>query len=141
MTKYKAVKRGDVKYDYHRLLMEQILGRKLDFDEVVHHINGNSLDNDPSNLMVMTRAEHTRLHQTGCKRSIESRMKQSESTKGKPKRTLRKLTDSQVDYIRTHYIPRDSEFGARALSRRFGISHSHILEIINNNAYVYPCDP
>lgn len=47
---------------YHRVVMENLLGRLLTEDEVVHHKNGNKKDNRPENLEVMTREEHTRLH-------------------------------------------------------------------------------
>ena len=47
----------------HRLIMERYLGRDLTFNEVVHHINRNKLDNRVENLQLMTRSEHTRLHQ------------------------------------------------------------------------------
>ena len=46
----------------HRLLMEAFLGRALTDDEVVHHIDLNKLNNEISNIKVMTRAEHARLH-------------------------------------------------------------------------------
>lgn len=46
----------------HRLVMEQKLGRFLRNNEIVHHINGNKLDNRPENLEVMTASEHCRLH-------------------------------------------------------------------------------
>lgn len=49
------------KYE-HRYIMEQCIGRKLTSDEVVHHINGDPLDNRLDNLQVMSRAEHTKLH-------------------------------------------------------------------------------
>lgn len=42
--------------------MEQHLGRKLRSDEIVHHKDHNRANNDISNLEIMTRAEHTRLH-------------------------------------------------------------------------------
>jgi HNH endonuclease len=42
----------------HRLVVEEHLGRALTSDEVVHHIDHNPLNNDISNLQVMTRAEH-----------------------------------------------------------------------------------
>jgi len=46
----------------HKLLMEEKLGRKLVIGEVVHHINGDKLDNSLDNLMAMSRSEHSRLH-------------------------------------------------------------------------------
>ena len=46
----------------HRKIMRLKLGRDLTKDEVVHHKDGNPQNNMPSNLMIMTRSEHTRLH-------------------------------------------------------------------------------
>ena len=46
----------------HRLVMEQVLGRYLTPDEVVHHKNGDITDNRPENLQVMTASEHSRFH-------------------------------------------------------------------------------
>ena len=46
----------------HRVVMEQVLGRKLTKDEVVHHIDENKWNNSPENLQVMTRSEHIKLH-------------------------------------------------------------------------------
>lgn len=46
----------------HRAVMENHLGRLLNKDEVVHHINGNKKDNRIDNLQVMTKSEHTSYH-------------------------------------------------------------------------------
>ncbi|TSP11467.1 HNH endonuclease signature motif containing protein [Cupriavidus campinensis] len=46
----------------HVVLMEQHLGRRISENEVVHHRDENKHNNDLTNLEVMTRAEHARLH-------------------------------------------------------------------------------
>ena len=46
----------------HRLIMEEYLGRKLTSNEVVHHKDGNKLNNDISNLIVMTKQEHDKIN-------------------------------------------------------------------------------
>jgi len=46
----------------HRAVIEGVLGRKLRSDEVVHHKDGNKHNNDPKNLEIMSRSEHSRHH-------------------------------------------------------------------------------
>lgn len=46
----------------HRYLMEQMIGRPLGDNEHVHHIDGDSLNNDPENLQLITASEHASLH-------------------------------------------------------------------------------
>lgn len=46
----------------HRVVAELKLGRPLVRGEIVHHIDGNKKNNTPENLMVMTQADHMRLH-------------------------------------------------------------------------------
>lgn len=52
---------GDVIFE-HRAVMEEHIGRKLAEDEVVHHINGDKTDNRLENLQLMTRGEHSTMH-------------------------------------------------------------------------------
>jgi len=46
----------------HQELMEKKLGRRLKKGEVVHHIDGDKLNNNLDNLVVMSRSEHMKLH-------------------------------------------------------------------------------
>ena len=48
--------------DIYRHVAEVRIGRKLKPGEVVHHINGDRMDNRPENLQVMAGEEHRRLH-------------------------------------------------------------------------------
>lgn len=46
----------------HRVVAEEKLGRALEKGEIVHHIDGNKQNNDPSNLEVTTQSKHVGLH-------------------------------------------------------------------------------
>ncbi len=54
-------KRGQ-KFHLHRLIMEAKLGRRLRPDEIVHHIDGNKMNNHPDNLAITNRSEHAKIH-------------------------------------------------------------------------------
>lgn len=47
----------------------------------------------------------------------------------------RKLTEEQVKYIRSNYIPRHTMYGASAMARRFNVGKNLILSVINNIRY------
>lgn len=47
----------------YRHIVEKLLGRELKVEEVIHHIDGNPLNNSPNNLMVFpNNKEHTQYH-------------------------------------------------------------------------------
>jgi len=45
-----------------RIRAEEILGRPLISDEIVHHVDGDKSNDAPDNLAVITFTEHNRLH-------------------------------------------------------------------------------
>lgn len=45
----------------HRVVMEKHLGRPLNTDEHIHHIDGNPENNDIINLMIVTNREHRKI--------------------------------------------------------------------------------
>lgn len=64
--KYKMIYIGCVKgkskyKQEHRVVMEKHLGRELNSNEQVHHINGNGLNNDINNLIIVSRDDHLKI--------------------------------------------------------------------------------
>jgi len=56
----------------HRMLMEKKLGRKLNSNDIVHHLDGDTLNNSLANLIVTTRAEHMgRYHLDICLEKLD----------------------------------------------------------------------
>lgn len=59
----------------HRLIMENTIGRKLFGNEIVHHLDGNKLNNSKDNLVLINNSEHTRLHNSCRKHNFWKEIK------------------------------------------------------------------
>lgn len=59
---YKVTKINGKSKDVHRIIMEKHLGRKLSFNEVIHHKDGNPKNNKLENLELMSRSAHGKIH-------------------------------------------------------------------------------
>lgn len=135
MGTYKAIKVKGVKYDEHRYVMEQHLGRKLSHTEIVRHKNGDRRDNRIENLEVVDAGEYAKECLTGIVRSEETKQKIREARTDTVNLRDRKLTVEEILYIRERYIPCSPNYGARALGRRFNVSHQVICDIIQRKTY------
>ena len=49
----------------HRFVIENKIGKPLKSTEVIHHIDGNKKNNNPSNLKIMSRRTHALIHKKG----------------------------------------------------------------------------
>lgn len=68
----------------HRRVMAQMIGRPLETMEVVHHIDGDKRNNDPSNLMLFaSQSEHVK-HHAKIRRETVGQKKCSVAGCGKP---------------------------------------------------------
>ena len=55
----------------HRRVASETLGRTLTYNEIVHHLDENPKNNDKSNLIVISRSIHMKLHRyLGLQRAL-----------------------------------------------------------------------
>lgn len=71
---YECVSTINGRYYTHRKVMEDYIGRELTSDEVVHHKNGNTLDNRIENLELVSRSSHQKVsHKEDLERRRDKR--------------------------------------------------------------------
>lgn len=117
----------DGRIDEHRYVMEQYLGRELERGEVVHHMDGNPLNNNIENLELMSNGSHSKLHHTGSKRTGKTRNNISNALKDRNPRPI-KLTEKEVREIRSWYSLGDYSYGT--LAAMYNVSKGMVRNIV-----------
>ena len=118
--------RNDKKlFRIHRAVAETFIPNPEN-KSTVNHKDGNKLNNNIDNLEWATYSENNKhAFDAGLKKAISGENVYNS-----------KLTQEQAEWIRANYISGDKDFGSRALGRKFGMSHSTILSVINNITYI-----
>ena len=76
----------------HKIQAHTYYGYKKDYD--IHHLDENKMNNSLSNLVYLTRSEHTKLHMKGKHLSDEHKRKISDAAKNMSEETKRKLSEA-----------------------------------------------
>jgi hypothetical protein len=104
----------------HRVIAKSHFGvqdKKLE----VNHINGIKTDNRIENLEYIT-------HSQNCKHSFDIGLQ-------KPKRGelngMAKLTQKDVDFLRSEKIKKGRYWGRKQYAKQFGITEKHLQQIVN----------
>lgn len=106
----------------HRLVAEAYVPNPYN-KPLVRHIDNNKANNDYTNLIWITEQEAIVNSKKTDKGSLSCNAK---------------LTDLQILYCRMVYTPRDKEYGASALAKKFGVSKSTMHYILNKTTYTLP---
>lgn len=106
----------------HRLVAEAFIPN-LENKPDVDHIFNNKFDNFAGNLRWVTKTENNRYaYETNRVKTGEDNYKA-------------KLTNEQALWCKQVYKPRDKEFGAAALSRKFGVNVRTMCDIVRGKTY------
>lgn len=108
----------------HRLVAAAFVPNP-DGKDTVNHIDGNKTNNRSENLEWVDRSEQMlHAYKIGLKRS-RTGVNNSNA----------KLTDKQVEEIRSLYVPQSTEFGTVALGKKYGVTNRVIGLIVKGLAY------
>ena len=108
----------------HRLVARAFLENPNNLP-VVNHKDANKLNNNIENLEWCTYKQN----------AIHAKENGLLKAKAGCYHYLSKLKNDDVVWIRENYIPRDKNFGVRALAKKYGMSHCNISRIVNNVRY------
>ena len=116
-------------YFIHRLVAEYFIDNPNKY-EFVNHKDGNKSNNRSDNLEWCSRSENE-LHAW----RIGLKNKDTVGTKGE-KHGMHKLTQKDVDYIRSVHKPFDKKFGSKPLALEFNVSAQTITNIVNYKNWI-----
>lgn len=111
-------------FKIHRCVAETFI-ENPENKPIINHKDGNKTNNNVDNLEWVTYSENA-IHAVNTGLMIPEEGVKAPSAK---------LTEEEVLYIRNNYIPCDEIYGTRGLGRKFGISHSKIINIIKRRTY------
>jgi len=80
----------------HTLMFESFNDYKLKDNECIHHIDKNSINNNLINFQLMTKENHSKLHNTGKICSNKTKDKLSEQKKGENNPNFGKITSDEI---------------------------------------------
>lgn len=121
---------GCGKYYYVHRLVANLFIPNPDNLPCVNHKDGDKSNNCVDNLEWCTRSENEKhAWRIGLKSTS------TVGTKGE-KHGMHKLTQKQVDYIRSVHKRFDSELGSVGLAKKFGVSAQTITNIVNHRNWI-----
>lgn len=97
----------------HRLVAEAFIPNPYGLPEV-NHIDGNKENNNVYNLEWVS-------HQDNMRHAYKTNLMKQKS----------RLSRYEIQNMRERYIPKDTEYGACAFAKKYGMSSSHITRIIH----------
>ncbi len=125
-----------------RAVLASTLGRPLSPGEHAHHIDEDRCNDSPSNIELLTAAEHNRHHKTGSRHRDDSKAKTSATLKAAyesgakiasrtigSKQKSAKLTEDQASFIK-HSTAKTGE-----LIEMFGVSRTVVKRIRNGKLW------
>lgn len=107
----------------HRLVAEHFIDNSTN-KPYVNHIDGDKQNNNVNNLEWCTQLENVH-------HAIKNGLLNQRGENAK----RHKLTQENVDFIRTHYIPRDKKYSATEFSKQFNVSLREIYRVIAKDVF------
>lgn len=112
----------------HRYVVEKALGRRLADDEVVHHRNGDKMDNKLENLEVLSRSGHAHKH---LGRTPESHCEVCGRRLGDRRATMcvdcRAKKSRKVEWPSKEQLQSEMSFmSLAAIGRKYGVSDNAV---------------